>query len=178
MEPPAWLPEKLHDRRIVLLTGRLDDTAAARVVAALLSLDADGDGPIELHADSPDGTLEAAFVVIDILTRIRAPVHARCRGEIGSPAIGVVAATGHRSATPHTRFRLAQPRARFSGTPDQVAAHARAHRDLLVQLQTHLARATGRPVDDIADDMRRGRYLDAREALDYGLIDEVTGPAP
>jgi ATP-dependent Clp protease protease subunit len=175
MAPPD---EPLHGRRVVLLTGRLDDSVAARVVATLLSLDAAGPAPIELHVSSADGTLEAAFVLIDTLSRMRAPVHARCRGEVGTPAIGVVAAAGHRSASPHTRFHLAQPRARFSGSPDQIAAHARAHRDLLVQLQAHLARSTRRPVDDIADDMLRGRYLDAREALAYGLIDEVTGTVP
>jgi ATP-dependent Clp protease protease subunit len=178
MEPPAWLPGKLHDRRIVLLTGRLADAVAARAVAALLSLDADGPGPIELHVDSADGTLEAALVLIDVLGRIQAPVRARCRGQVGTPAIGVVAAATHRSAAPHARFLLAQPRSRFSGSPDQVAAHARAHRDRLVQLQAHLARSTGRPVDEIADDMLRGRYLDAREALAYGLIDEVIGLEP
>ena len=178
MAPRDWQPEKLHDHRVVLLTGRLDDTSATRAMAALVSLDADGDGPIELHVDSADGSLEAAFALIDTLGRIRAPVHARCRGDVGSPAIGVVAATRHRSASPYTRFRLAQPRVGFSGSPDQVAAYARGHRDLLVQLQAHLARSTGHPVDEIADDMLRGRYLDAREALDYGLIDEVTGSAP
>jgi ATP-dependent Clp protease protease subunit len=178
MVPPDWLPGKLYDSRVVLLTGRLDDALATRAAGALLSLDAEGAGPIELHVDCADGTLEAAFALIDTLGRIRAPVHARCRGDVGSPAIGVVAATRHRSASPYTRFRLAQPRVGFSGSPDQVAAYARGHRDLLVQLQAHLARSTGHPVDEIADDMLRGRYLDAREALDYGLIDEVTGSAP
>jgi ATP-dependent Clp protease protease subunit len=178
VEPSAWLHEELYDRRIVLMTGRLDDAVAARAAAALLSLDADGAGPIELHVDSPDGTLEAAFVLIDTLSQLRAPVGARCRGEVGSPAIGVVAAAGQRSASPHTRFRLAQPRVQFSGSPDQVAAHARLHRDLLVRFQAHLARSTGRPVDEIADDMLRGRYLDAGEALGYGLIDRIADSAP
>ena len=62
--------------------------------------------------------------------------------------------------------------------PDEVAAHARQHRDLLVRFQARLARVTGRPVDEIADDMRQGRYLDAGEALAYGLIDTIGGPPP
>ncbi len=175
--PPAWLQERLFERRIVLVTGRLDDAVAARAAAEIMSLDAAGGEPIELHVDSPDGTLEAAFVLMDTLDLLRAPVRAHCRGETGTPAIGVVAVAGHRSAAPHARFRLAQPRVQFSGTPEQVASHARYHRDLLVRFQARLARATGRPVDEIADDMRRGRYLDAGEALDYGLIDTITGSA-
>jgi ATP-dependent Clp protease protease subunit len=63
---------------------------------------------------------------------------------------------------------------RFSGTPDQVDARTRQHVDMLVRFQAHLARTTGRPIDEIADDMRRGRDLDAREAQDYGLIDTIS----
>jgi ATP-dependent Clp protease protease subunit len=167
---PPWLHEKLYEHRIVLVTGWLDDAVAARAAAALMSLDA----PIEIHVDSPDGTLEAAFVLIDMLGAIRAPVRARCRGQVGTPAIGVVAAAGQRAAWPHARFRLTQPSVRLCGTPDQVDALTRQHLDLLVRFQTHLARATGRPVDDIADDMRRGRDLDAGEAQEYGLIDTIS----
>jgi ATP-dependent Clp protease, protease subunit len=174
----GWLHEKLFERRIVVVTGRLDDVLAARAAAELMSLDAAGVEPIELHVDSPDGALEAAFVLIDTLDGLRAPVRAHCRGEAGGPAIGVVAVAGHRSASAHARFRLAQPAVRFSGAPEQVAAQTRQHRDLLVRFQARLARATARPVDEIADDMRRGRYLDAREARGYGLIDTVTGSAP
>jgi ATP-dependent Clp protease, protease subunit len=177
-EPPAWLSETLHERRIVLLTGRLDDALATRAAAALMSLDAAGARPIELHVDSPDGALEAAFLLVDTVGALRSPVAARCRGLVGTPSIGVVAAAGHRSASPHARFRLTQPTVRMTGTPDEVAAHARQHRDLLVRFQARLARVTGRPVDEIADDMRQGRYLDAGEALAYGLIDTIDGPPP
>ena len=169
-----WLHEKLYERRIVLVTGLLDDAAAARAAAALMSLDAASDSPIEIHVDSPDGTLEAAFVLIDTLGTIRAPVRALCRGLVGTPAIGVVAAVGQRAAWPHARFRLTQPSVRLSGTPDQLDARTRQHLDLFVTFQAHLARATGRPVDEIADDMRRGRDLDAGEAQRYGLIDTIS----
>ncbi len=168
------LHEQLYERRIVLVTGRLDDGVAARAAAALLSLDAAGNATIDVHVDSPDGALEAAFVLIDTLGLIRAPVRALGRGLVGTPAIGVVAAAGYRAASPHARFRLAQPPVRLVGTPDEVDAGRRWHRDLLVRFQAHLARATGRPVDAIADDMRAGRTLDAAEALAYGLIDEIS----
>ncbi len=160
------------------MAGRLDDAVAARAAASLLSLDAAGAGPIELHVDSPDGTLEAAFVLIDTLGHLRAPVSARCRGQIGSPAIGVVAAAGDRSASSHARFRLAQPRVQFSGSPDQVATHARLHRDLLVRFQAHLARSTGRPVDEIADDMLRGTVSRRPRGARLRLIDRIADSAP
>lgn len=167
--------EELFRRRIVLLTGPLDDAAAAETAAALTALDAAGEAPIDLHVDSPGGTLEAAFVVIDTLEALRAAVRVHCRGRVGGPVIGVVAAAARRSAAPHARFRLAEPTAAFSGTPEEVAARARHQRELLWRLQARLAQVTGRPAEEIAEDMRRGRCLDAREALDYGLIDEIVG---
>jgi ATP-dependent Clp protease, protease subunit len=170
----GWLQEQLFERRIVLVTGRLDDDVAARAAAALMALDAAGDRPIELHLDSPDGTLGAAFVVIDTVEALRAALRVRCRGQVGGPAIGIVAAADHRAAAPHTRFHLSQPTARLTGTPDEIAAQSRQQQDLLWRLYGRLARRTGRPAEEIAEDMRRGRYLDAREALEYGLIDEVT----
>jgi hypothetical protein len=63
----AWLQEKLFARRIVLVTGWLDDAIAGEAAAALMTLDTIGDEPIELHLDSHDGALEAAFVLIDTL---------------------------------------------------------------------------------------------------------------
>jgi len=170
-----WLQEQLFARRIVLVTGRLDDDAAAAAAGALMALDANADKPIELHLDSADGTLEAAFVLIDTLDLLRAMLRVQCRGQVGGPAIGVVAAADHRAAAPHARFHLSQPTERFAGTPDEIAARSQQQQDLLWRLYARLARRTGRPAEEIAEDMRRGRYLDAREALEYGLIDEVSG---
>src|SRR5216684_1430725 len=104
----------------------------------------------------------------------RPRLRAHCRGQVGGPAIGVAAAADHRSASPHTRFRLFQPTAQFSGTPDQIASHSRQQQELLWRFHARLAQVTGRPAEEIAEDLGRGLYLDAREALDYGLIDEIT----
>ena len=170
----GWLQEQLFERRIVLVTRRLDDDAAAKAAAALLALDARGDRPIELHLDSSDSALGAAFVLIDTADTLRSALRVFCRGQIGGPAIGVIAAADHRAAAPHARFHLSQPTAQFAGTPEEIAAQSRQQQELLWKLYGRLARRTGRPAEEIAEDMRRGRYLDAREALDYGLIDAIT----
>jgi len=171
----AWLQERLFERRIVLVTGRLDADIAAEAAAALMTLDAIGEEPVDLQLDSPDGTLESAFVLIDTADRLRTPLRVHCRGQVGGPALGVAAAADHRSASPHTRFRLFQPTTQFSGPPDQIASYSRQQQELLWRLHARLAHLTGRPAEEIAEDMRRGRYLDAAEALAYGLIDEIRG---
>jgi ATP-dependent Clp protease, protease subunit len=169
-----WLHEQLFERRIVLVTGRLDDDAAARAAAALLTLDATGNQPIELHLDSPGGALGAAFFLVDTADTLRSELRVLCRGQVGGPAILVVSAAHHCAATPHARFHLAQPTAQFGGTPEEFAARSRQQLELLWKLYGRLARRTGQPAEEIAEDMRRGRYLDARQALEYGLIDEIT----
>jgi ATP-dependent Clp protease protease subunit len=173
---PAWLREKLFERRIVLVTGLLDAECAAELAAQLVALDAAGDAPIEIHLDSSDGTLDAALMSMDAIDALRAPVRAYCRGQVGGPVLGVAAAADRRVAAPHVRFRLGQPTARFSGTPEDIAARSRQQTEQLWRLHARLARVTGRPAEEIAEDMRRGRHLDAHEALAYGLIDEI-GPA-
>ena len=172
----AWLQEKLFERRIVLVTGPLDDALAAEVAAQLVTLDAAGAAPIDLHLDVPDGALEATFVLIDAIDALRAPVRAYCRGRVGGPPIGVLAAATRRTAARHTRFRLGQPTTHFTGTPDSIAARSRQQTDLLWRLHARLAQRTGRPAEEIAEDMRRTRHLDAEEARVYGLIDEITSP--
>ena len=59
-------------------------------------------------------------------------------------------------------------------TPDAIVAHSRRQQDLLWRLHARLMQRTGRPAEEIAEDTRNGLYLDARQALDYGLIDEIT----
>jgi ATP-dependent Clp protease protease subunit len=175
---PGWLQGKLFERRIIFVTGRLDDAVAAQTAAEIMTLGATGDRPIDLYLDSSDGTLEAAFILIDTVNLLHTTLRAHCRGQVGGPAIGVLAAADHRSAGPHTRFRLAQPTAQFSGTADQIASHTQAQKQLLGSFLARLARTTGRPAEEIAEDMRRGRCLDVREALEYGLIDAISATRP
>ena len=168
-----WLNEQLFERRILTLTGPLDDGAACRAAAAMTALDAGGAEPIELHLDSADGNLGAAFLVIDAIGALRASLRVRCRGQVGGPAIGVLCAADRRVAGPHARFHLAQPRARFTGTPDELAARSREQQDLLWRFHALVGRRCRRPAEEIAEDMRRGCYLDAAAALAYGLLDEL-----
>src|SRR5205823_14949321 len=136
----------------------------------VLTLDASADDPVDVVLSSAYGTLEAAFVLIDVVDAAQAAVRVHCQGQVGGPAIGVAAAADHRSASPHTTFRLSAPASQLSGTADQIAAHSEQQRTLLWRFQARLAKATGRPAEDVADDVRRGRPPGGREALEYGPI--------
>jgi ATP-dependent Clp protease protease subunit len=158
---------------MVFVTGRLDEALAAQAAAQIMALDASGNEPIDLFLDSGEGTLDAAFALMDVIDAARAAVRAHCRGKVSGPAVGVVVSADHASAAPHTIFRLAAPAEQVSGRPDEIADQSEQHRQRLWRFQARIAAATGRPLEDVADDMRRGRHLDAGQALDYGLLDAI-----
>ncbi len=168
-----FLQREMFARRVVFLTGQLDATLAMRAAAELMTLDAAGADPIDVHVGCPDGTLEAALSVMDTLDLVQAPTRGHALGEVGGPAIGLVAVCGQRTAAPHAGFRVAEPKAQVDGTPELLVAAAEQHQRLLDRFRRRLARATGRPEAEIAAAMREGRYLSVQEALDFGLIDAI-----
>ena len=172
----AWLQAHLFERRLLFLAGHLDSAAATGLTAQLMTLDALDGAPITLYLDSPDAALEAAFVLIDTLKLLRSEVRAHCLGRLGGPSVAVLAVADRRSASPNARFRLAQPRLQAAGTADRLQAESEHAQDLLRRLQLELAQATGQPLEEVALDLRRERYLDAHQALAYGLIDEIGAP--
>jgi len=81
-------------------------------------------------------------------------------------AAGPSAWSPRQITAPHARFRLCQPTARFAGSPEEIAAQSRQQQELLWKLYAPLARRSGRPAEEISEDMRRGRRLGASEAFD------------
>ncbi|MGZ6966745.1 MAG: ATP-dependent Clp protease proteolytic subunit [Acidimicrobiia bacterium] len=177
-DPAEWVRAQLWERRVVALTGWLDESAATAIAAELMSLDAGGDEHVTLHVDSSGGTLEAAFTVMDTIDLLGVPVRARCVGRAEGVATGVVAVAHHRSATPHARFKLSLPDVTLGGSASEVEANARAHQRQVESFVSRLASATGQPFEHVEADLERGRWLDADEALAYGLIDEIERPEP
>jgi ATP-dependent Clp protease protease subunit len=159
--------------------GHLDETTATVLCAQLLTLDADSPdrtAPIRLHLQGLSADLQAALTVMDALDAVGVPVHAFARGHLSGPALGVLAASGRRVASPNAGFLLAEPVASFEGTAADLAGRQRQFATMLDALYFRLADVTGREVDEIRDDARGRRFLTAGEAVAYGLIHEVAQP--
>lgn len=173
---PGWLEERLFDQRIVMLRGPLTQQSATGVAAALLTLDAAGPAPVQLHVASAVGELGAALAIIDVVDAMAAPVHAVVTAEAGGAVLAVLAAAEQRAAYKHARFKLAEPRsAGVTGTADEVAAAAGHHLRELEEVVLRLVALTGQSRSRIEDDLSAGRSLSAAEAREYGLIDTVVG---
>ncbi len=172
---PGRVYERLYERRIVLAHGELDDEAATSLCAQLLTLDAERNDPIRLEVQSLTAGLAAALTVMGVLDVLRVPVRAYASGQVGGPALGVLAAATERRAYPNAMFVLSEPRLGFEGSATALSAREEQVRVMLDTLYLRLADVTGREVDEIRADARRGRYLTADDAVGYGLIQ---GPVP
>src|SRR5712691_3980442 len=164
------LYERLLAKRIVLASGFLDDDAAARLSAQLLTLDAEQKDPIRLELQNLRAELSAVVTVMGILDVLRVPVHACVSGEINGPALGVLASCPRRSGYPNATFVLAEPRLHFGGTVTALTSREQQMTRMLDTLYFRLADVTGREVDEIREDARRGRTLTTGQAIGYGLI--------
>jgi len=171
----ADLTSRLLRRRIVLVTGRIDETAAANVVATLLLLDEDDHRPIRLHLSTDDADLEPASLVADTIDLLASPVHAVALGAVGGSALGVLAAAQTRTAHPQSLFVLRDPQHNVAlgigdVDADGAARIADQQQRLVTRLHQRIADAAGRPVEQVTADLRAGRVLTAEEAVAYGLV--------
>ena len=172
-----WLEGELYRRRTLQLAGALTDETGARLAAALMTLDAEGDEAVELRMTSSGGSMDAAFSLIDTIDLLGVPVRATALGAVTGPAAFVLVLSPTRRAAPSARIRLEEPALVHDGRPDELVRAAEADRQRIVDLTHRLAAACGRPAEAIAADIRAGRTFSATEAVEAGLVDEVSfGP--
>lgn len=167
---------RMFERRVVVVSGPLDDQAAGHAAMELMTLDASGDDPIHLQIDSPGGSLDAALALMDVVELTGVAVRGTCIGLVGGAAVGLLAVCAHRMITPHGRLRLVEADDRFTGSAGDLVRWAEDRQVRWAVFCQRLATAVGRPVSEVTDDLRSGRFLGADDALRYGLVDEISRP--
>ena len=162
--------------RIIFLGTPIDDQVANVVVAQLLYLDReDPDRDIQIYVNSPGGVITAGLAIYDTMQLINADVSTICVGM--SASMGTVllsaGAAGKRYALPHATIHMHQA---LGGARGQASDIEIAARELLRNneiIRGILASHTGQPLDRIKADTDRDFYLDAEQAKEYGLVDDV-----
>jgi len=167
----------LAERVIYLGTG-IDAGVANALIAQLLHLDADSqDSGIQFYINSEGGDPGAALAIYDTMQHIRPTVATTCVGQAIGPAALLVAAgaSGRRAALAHARIVLHQPAGQSRGAiPDLILAADEVVR-VRSDMESILARHSGRSLSELRADTDRDRVFTASGALDYGLIDTVLG---
>ncbi|SDO87267.1 ATP-dependent Clp protease proteolytic subunit [Actinacidiphila guanduensis] len=170
---------KLLQERIVFLGTPIDDTSANDVMAQLIHLEsAAPDQDIHLYINSPGGSFSAMTAIYDTMQFVTCDVATVCIGQAASAAAVLLAAgaPGKRMATPGARVLIHQPSLSEATQGDVSDLEIQANELLRTreQLETLLARHTGRAPEQVRADIERDKVLDAQAALDYGLVDRLT----
>lgn len=167
---------RLLKERVVFLVGPVDDTVANLVVAQLLFLESENpDKDIHLYVNSPGGSVTAGLAIYDTMQFIRPDVSTMCVGQAASMGALLLCggASGKRFCLPHSRVMIHQPLGGFQGQASDIDIHAREILGARERLNVILSKHTGQPIERVAADTERDKFLGAEEARDYGIIDEV-----
>jgi ATP-dependent Clp protease protease subunit len=165
--------------RIVFLGTPINDDVANVVIAQLLFLQAENpERDIHIYINSPGGNVYSGLAIYDTMQYLTAPVATICMGMAASMGAFLLAAgtPGKRSALPNSRLMIHQPSGGSQGTASDIEIQAREVLFARERLNELLAQHTGQPIDRIAEDVDRDRYMSPGEAVEYGLIDRIIEP--
>jgi ATP-dependent Clp protease protease subunit len=167
---------RLLKERIIFLGTPIDDGVANVVMAQLLHLESeDPDRDINMYINSPGGSFTALTAIYDTMQFVKPQIQTICMGQAASAAAVILAAgtKGKRLALEHARVLIHQPSGGGEGQSSDIEIQAREILRMRDLLESMLARHTGREEAAIRKDIERDKILTAREALEYGIIDEV-----
>jgi ATP-dependent Clp protease protease subunit len=172
---------RLLKDRIIFLQGGVDDTSANLIVAQMLFLQFDDPkADIHLYINSPGGSVTAGLSIYDTMQYVTCDVATYCIGQAASMGAVLLAAgaKGKRNALPHARVMIHQPLGGTEGTTTEILLHLKEFQRLKKDLNEILIRHTGQSLDKIEKDTDRDKFMSAREAMEYGIVDHVLDRLP
>jgi ATP-dependent Clp protease, protease subunit len=170
---------RLLKDRIIFLGSQVYDELANLIVAQLLFLESqDPEKDINFYINSPGGSVTAGLAIYDAMQVIRPQVRTYCIGQCASMGALLLSAgaKGKRYALPNSRVMIHQPSGGAGGQASDIAIQAREILSLKKRLNEILALHTGKSVEQITNDGERDFFMGAKEAKDYGIVDDVLMP--
>lgn len=172
---------RLLKDRIIFLCDEVNDVTAGLVLAQLLFLESeDPDKDIHLYINSPGGSITAGMAIYDTMQYIKPDVSTTCIGMAASMGAFLLAsgAKGKRFALPNSEIMIHQPLGGTRGQATDIEIHAKRILKMKENLNKILSERTGQPLEKIQKDTERDNFMEAIEAKEYGLIDEVVTKRP
>ena len=167
---------RLLKDRIIMLGSEIDDQVANAIVAQLLFLAAeDSEKDIYLYINSPGGSITAGMAIYDTMNYIKPDVSTICTGMAASMGsfLLMAGAKGKRFAPPNSEIMIHQPLGGVRGQASDIQIHAQWILKTKDKINRIYAERTGQPLERIEQDTDRDNFMNAEEAREYGLIDEV-----
>ena len=163
--------EKLLNSRSLIISGEINQELAEKVATQLLILQEMGDEPIKLFINSQGGHVEAGDTIHDMIKFIKPRVIIIGTGWVASAGITIYLAADKedRYSLPNTRYMIHQPLGGCQGQATDINIEAKE----IVRVNNIISNATGQPLEKVEKDTDRNYWLNAEEAVDYGIVNKI-----
>jgi ATP-dependent Clp protease protease subunit len=166
---------KMLKTRTILLSGEINKELAERTIRQLLLLEDMGDDPIKIFIDSPGGDADAGYAIFDMIRFVKPPVWTIGMGLVASAAaiILLAAPKERRIGLPNSHYLIHQPLSGIRGVATDIEIHAREIEKLREKINRLISQETGQDFVQVEKDTDRDFWMNADEAVKYGLISRV-----
>lgn len=167
--------EKLLKTRSLLISGEINKEMADKFVKDLLVLEGESNEPVKIFINSPGGDVDAGYAIYDMIRFVSCPVTIIGMGLVASAASLILLAVDkkNRVGLPNSSYLIHQPLSQMKGNATEIEIHAMQLEKIKAKLNKVISEATGKSIEQVAKDTDRDHWLDAEEAVAYGLIDRI-----
>ena len=168
----AMLFQRMLKSRTVLVSGEINKPLAERVIRQLILLEEESDDPIRVFIDSPGGDADAGYAIFDMMRFVKPPVTMIGMGLVASAAaiILLAAPRERRIGLPNSHYLIHQPMSGTRGVATEIEIHAKEIEKLRARINRLIADETGQPLEKVEKDTDRDYWMNAEEAVAYGLL--------
>lgn len=167
---------RLLKDRIIILSTPINDAVASSIVAQMLFLASqDPEKDINLYINSPGGVVSAGMAIYDTMQYVKCDVSTTCIGMAASmgAVLLTAGAKGKRSVLPNSRIMIHQPLGGVQGQASDIEIEAKEIIRIKLRLSEIIAKHAGKPVDVVVNDSERNKWMEAEQAVEYGLVDKI-----
>lgn len=172
---PNEVWNKLYDNRIIRISGEINNEMASDICSTMLAMDDDNHNPITLYIDSPGGEVNGGLQIIDTINTLQSPVFTINVAMCASMAAVILSAGAKRMSLPHARVMIHQVSSGMQGNIQDMMINLEETKHLNDVVMNILAENCNKKLNDIKNDTVRDRWLYPEDAIQYGIIDGITG---
>jgi ATP-dependent Clp protease protease subunit len=166
---------KMLETRTIVVSGQVDEKLAERVISQLLILNSVSHDPIRMIITSQGGHVDSGYAIHDMMRFIESPIHTIGAGWVASIGVPILLAAekDRRYTLPNTRFLLHQPHGGAGGQASDIRIAAEEILKLRARINELIASETGQAVERVTHDSDRNYWMDATQAVEYGLVSRI-----
>lgn len=167
--------DRLLKTRSLFLSGEVNKDSADRLIKDLIVLESESNDPVSIFVNSPGGDVDAGFAIYDMIRFVSCPVTMVGMGLVASAAALILLAVPaeRRVGLPNSSYLIHQPLSQMRGNATEIEIHAQQLEKMKAKLNKIIADATGADLEKVTVDTDRDHWLDADQALEYGLISRI-----